>query len=177
MKLRDRFVAVGVLAIVAGAPFLLTMCSPAKPQSSPSASTATTDTDASPSTPPTSAEAPATASASASVASSSPPANVTPPAPEPPEPPPYKGPLPGNCKAIERALGTARTLTCKVAADCTNYGGYCMCPYPVSRAALPKLQALGEAFTKKDCHHSGPPRPCPTCSPAPEPRCVAGKCS
>src|SRR5262249_32329473 len=65
---------------------------------------------------------------------------------------------------------------CKVDDDCTNFAELCGCAQAVSKAALPKLQAMKEKEVSLDCLRKGPPRPCATCPPPPPRHCESGGC-
>ena len=164
----DRALTVAAFALLAGAPFVLTMCSPERPPpAAPIVAIATASSSAQPmaSTPDSTSEA------SAAAASES---HATPP---PPEPPPYKGALPGTCAAIESMIHTlAGQRSCRSDGDCTNFAQNCACHQAVSQAVAPKLRALEDAMRQKDCYRRGPPRPCATCPPPRERHCITGAC-
>jgi hypothetical protein len=178
MQVRDRIVVMGALGFVATAPFLLTMCASDKPPAATPAAAPQGNTSAeTTSSPVETGPSPATSEASPVTSASAPPA----PPPVAPDPPPYKGPIPKDCAEIDKAIKKAFTeqLQCKADDDCGNFAGNCACDGPIAKSAIPKLQALHEADSAKECYRlrmKQPPRPCPTCAPPPPRHCVAGKC-
>lgn len=92
-------------------------------------------------------------------------------------PTPYRGNIPSDCAALERAIDAALAdVSCTADGECGNFAKACTCSSPVNVREVPKLEAMSEAFWKKNCIAKGPPRACATCTAPPPRHCVGGKC-
>jgi hypothetical protein len=174
--------ALGVLALVGAAPFVLTMCSPGKPLASsasdPAGSLPATSSGGasarsaeSTATMPSAAVATSLASAPASALGSASPASASTSTSAP-----LKA-LPRDCASLQKAIEKGvMDRSCKGDDDCANFAQHCGCAEAVSKAVVPTLQALKERERALDCYSKTPPRPCATCPPPPERHCVTGTC-
>ena len=176
-----RTVAWTTLLFVALAPFVLVWCKvpveATRPAVGPGSSSASASSE--PARAP-SAEPVITSSVAAppETESSVPPETESSAPPASPPLPRYTGALAATCEALERqSAASFEDRACTTSADCAVAAMNCGCSRGLARRALPKFEALQEAYRKKDCFQRGPPKPCATCPPPAPPRCSAGKCS